>query len=113
MGKKKNNETNTGTKTNVGTGTTNDHVNEDVNNDTYNGVGTNTTPGHKVEVEDKVADDVAAMKEVESASVLVTDANAYVAVELKEGNKAMSTWKTKSRSMYEKGTIISKMSMYR
>ena len=35
----------------------------------------------------KVADVVAAMKEVESANVLVTNANAYVAVELKEGNK--------------------------
>ena len=62
--------------------TTNDHVNEGVNNATPNGVGMNTTHGHKVEV----ADNIAAMKEVESANVLVTDANAYVAVELKEGN---------------------------
>lgn len=84
---KTNNETNTGTETNIGTGTTNDHINENVNNNASNGVGTNTNHGHKVEVADKVADDVAAMKEVESANVLVTDVNAYVAVVLKEGDK--------------------------
>ena len=97
-----NNETN-GTETNVGTGTTNDHVNEDVNNDTSNAVGTNTTHGHKVEVADKVADDVAAMKEVESANVLVTDANAYVAVELKEGNKGDEHMENKIAEHVRKG----------
>ena len=95
-----NNETNTGTETNVGTGTTNDHVNGNVNN---NSLGTNTTHGHKVEVADKVADDVATMKEVKSANVLVSDANAYVAVELKEGNNGDEHMENKIAEHVRKG----------
>ena len=98
-----NNDTNTGTETNVGTETTNDHVNENVNNNTSNGVGTNTTHGHKVEVADEVSDEVTAMKEVESANVLVTDANAYVAVELKEGNKGDEHMENKIAEHVRKG----------
>ena len=98
-----NNATNTGTETKVGTETTNDHVNENVNNNISDGVDTNTTHGHKVEVADKVADDVAAMKEVESANVLVTDANAYVAVELKEGNKGDEHMENKIAEHVRKG----------
>ena len=79
-----NNATKTNNQTNMGTETTNDHINENVNNNASNSVGTNTNQGHKLEVADKVAEDVAAMKEVESANVLVTDVNAYVAVVLKE-----------------------------
>lgn len=98
-----NNETKTGTETNVDTGTTDDHVNKNVNDNTSNDEGTNTTHGQKVEVADKVADDVAAMKEVESASVLVTDDNAYVAIELKEGNKGDENMENKIAEHVRKG----------
>lgn len=48
----------------------------------------NGNEGHKVELADDVADKITGMEEVESANVFVTDNNAYVAVELKEGVEA-------------------------
>lgn len=75
-----------------------DMVDEDMNGtdeDTTNGDVTNETEGQKVEVADEVADKITELEEVESASVLVTDNNAYVAVELKEGVDESEELKTK------------------
>ncbi|QUG43838.1 YhcN/YlaJ family sporulation lipoprotein [Psychrobacillus sp. INOP01] len=70
--------------------------NDDVTNDgtTGNGVA-NDTEGKEVELADEVADKITELEEVESASVLVTDNNAYVAVELKEGSEETDELKTK------------------
>ncbi len=60
------------------------------NNGNTNGNNNNETNGNgqsKVEVADDAADKIAAMDEVESANVLVTDRNAYVGVELKNDVK--------------------------
>ncbi|MFE6168145.1 YhcN/YlaJ family sporulation lipoprotein [Viridibacillus arvi] len=46
---------------------------------------TPTKNEHKIELADDVADKIAEMKEVKKAHVFVTNKNAYVAVELKEG----------------------------
>ena len=73
-----------------------------MNNNTSNGMGTNTTHGHRVEV----ADVVAAMKEVESANVLVTNANTYVAVELKEGNKGDEHLENKIAEHVRNGNLV-------
>ena len=51
--------------------------------------------GQKVEVADEVADKITELEGVKSASVLVTDNNAYVAVELKEGVNETEELKTK------------------
>lgn len=69
------------------TGVDTDTVNEPENNDVSNNanVDQNTTTDYKLELADQAAEQVAEMEEVESANVLVTDTNAYVAVELKEG----------------------------
>ena len=75
-----------------------DMVDEDMyvtDEDTTNGDVTNETEGQKVEVADEVADKITELEEVESASVLVTDNNAYVAVELKEGVDESEELKTK------------------
>lgn len=77
-------------------------VNEDMNgNDdvtnggtTGNGVA-NGTEGRKVELADEVSNKIKELEEVESASVLVTDNNAYVAVDLKEGVDETEALKTK------------------
>ncbi|MEK3952229.1 YhcN/YlaJ family sporulation lipoprotein [Psychrobacillus sp. FSL K6-1464] len=60
-----------------------------------NGGTTNDTNAQDVEVADQVADKITELEEVESASVLVTDNNAYVAVELKEGTEETEEIKTK------------------
>ncbi|QFG01069.1 YhcN/YlaJ family sporulation lipoprotein [Psychrobacillus glaciei] len=67
------------------TTTTNENVNTDVtgNND------------HKLELADDVADEITKMSEVDSASVIVTDKNAYVAVKLKEGVSESEALETK------------------
>ena len=52
---------------------------------------------------DDVADDVAKMKEVKSANVLVTNANAYVAVELKEGENGSEQMENKIAEHVRKG----------
>ncbi|MFJ8065724.1 YhcN/YlaJ family sporulation lipoprotein [Psychrobacillus sp. NPDC096426] len=68
--------------TNVNTHTTTDEtVTNNVND-------VNGNEGHKLELADDVADKIAAMKEVERANVIVTNHNAYVAVELKEGTNS-------------------------
>jgi len=76
-----------------------DTVDEDMNvddsatsDDATNDAG---ETGRHVEVEDKVAHKIAELEEVESASVLVTDNNAYVAVELSEGTEETEEIKTK------------------
>ena len=61
------------------------------NNDTVNDETTNA----QVDVSDEVADKITELEEVESASVLVTDNNAYVAVELSEGTEETEEIKTK------------------
>lgn len=105
--------TNNGTETNSGTDTTtNDNANSNAdttnnnansNGDTTNDMGANTTNDHKVDVADEVADDVASMEEVERANVLVTDANAYVAVELKEGQNGSEEMENKIAEHVRKG----------
>ena len=64
-------------------------------NGTGNDGATNGTEAQEVELADEVADKIAEMEEVESASVLVTDNNAYVAVELSEGTEETDEIKTK------------------
>lgn len=76
--------TETPAETNTTT-TTNENVNTDVN-------GNND---HKLELADDVADEITKMKEVESANVIVTDKNAYVAVALKEGVNGSEALETK------------------
>lgn len=73
------NTTNNATDTNTDTTTTTD---ETTTNDT------NGNTDHKLELADDVADKITEMEEVESANVIVTDNNAYVGVELKEGVNA-------------------------
>ncbi len=46
-----------------------------------------TESNHELAVADDVADEIVKMEEVESANVIVTDENAYVAVVLKEGTE--------------------------
>ncbi|SER97997.1 YhcN/YlaJ family sporulation lipoprotein [Psychrobacillus sp. OK032] len=69
--------------------TTTDKVTDtNINTDT-NTVKTGTdhanNEGHKVELADDIADKIKGMEEVKGANVFVTDNNAYVAVDLKEG----------------------------
>lgn len=68
--------TDNATDTNINTDT--DTVNTDTDD-------TNGHEGHKVELADDVADKIQGMEEVKGASVFVTDNNAYVAVDLKDG----------------------------
>lgn len=99
-----NDATNNGTETNTNAGTdttTNAPVNS--NGDTNNDMGTNTDHDRKVELADEVADDVKGMEEVKSANVLVTDANAYVAVELKEGVDGSEEMENKIAEHVRKG----------
>ena len=80
-----------------------DMVDEDMNGtdagttdgNATNGGTTNDTNAQDVEVADQVADKITELEEVESASVLVTDNNAYVAVELSEGVDETEELKTK------------------
>lgn len=72
-------DTNTGTGTGMGTTT---------NETTNNGTTTGETHAQKVELADDVADKIKGMEEVKGANVFVTDNNAYVAVDLKEGVNA-------------------------
>lgn len=70
--------------------------NDDATNGGTTGNGTaNDTEGKKVELADEVANKITELDEVESASVLVTDNNAYVAVDLKEGTEETDEIKTK------------------
>ncbi|MCG7342967.1 YhcN/YlaJ family sporulation lipoprotein [Sporosarcina sp. ACRSL] len=73
---------------------TNSQSNTDNNGTGESAAGTNNTNNNnaengrnesKVEVADDAADKIAAMNEVDSANVLVTDRNAYVGVVLKNG----------------------------
>ncbi|XKI11885.1 YhcN/YlaJ family sporulation lipoprotein [Sporosarcina sp. ANT_H38] len=68
----------------VGTETETD-VNDTTNNDSTTDANVNDESDQKLEVADDVADKIVEMEEVESANVIVTDTNAYVAVVLKEG----------------------------
>ncbi|WP_277585277.1 YhcN/YlaJ family sporulation lipoprotein [Psychrobacillus antarcticus] len=77
-------------------------INEDIRNDTTTGNNTTTgngtvtgTEGRKVEVADDVAAKITQIEGVKAASVLVTDNNAYVAVDLKEGVNETEELKTK------------------
>lgn len=79
-----------------------DNVNEgmngsnDVANDGTVGNGvTNNMAGNKVELADQVANKITELEEVKMASVLVTENNAYVAVDLKEGTNETEELKTK------------------
>jgi spore cortex protein len=78
MGCGTNNGKNNATENNVGTNTTNEQTNNDNQNQ-------NASNNHKLELADDVAEKIASMDEVENATVIVTNANAYVAVVLKEG----------------------------
>ena len=84
--KKDENVANNGaTTTNNATDTNINKANETVNTGTDHANG---NEGHKVELADDVADKITGMEEVKSANVFVTDNNAYVAVDLKEGVNA-------------------------
>lgn len=76
-----------------------DTANDDTTNGETTGSGTGndgaTNEAREVEVSDQVADKITELEEVESASVLVTDNNAYVAVELSEGVDETEELKTK------------------
>lgn len=108
---KDNNDTvNNDQDANVDTNTTDEHVNEDhADNNTGNNTNNNAsndmnaTGDNKIEVADQVADDVATMEEVESANVLVTNANAYVAVVLKEGTEGTKEIENKIAEHVRKG----------
>lgn len=66
-----------------------DKVEDKVANQTESDVTTNNdvvnNEGNRLEVADETADHIVKMEEVESANVIVTDHNAYVAVILHEG----------------------------
>ncbi|MBK3494721.1 YhcN/YlaJ family sporulation lipoprotein [Viridibacillus sp. YIM B01967] len=70
------------TETNV----TENRANESTNNtETPTEKTPTTNHENKIELADDVADKITEMEEVESANVLVTNKNAYVAIRLKEG----------------------------
>lgn len=96
------NATENGNTANEGTngtdaGTTNDDATHGgtTGSGTGNDGATNDTEAQEVEVADEVADKITELEEIESASVLVTDNNAYVAVELSEGVEETEEIKTK------------------
>ncbi len=60
-------------------------VKDEVGKESTTDANLNTEGNHKLAVADDVADKIVKMEEVESANVIVTDMNAYVAVVLKEG----------------------------
>jgi spore cortex protein len=74
----KNDATDTSTDTNV---------NDDTATDTTTDANLTTESNQELVVADDVADEIMKMEEVESANVIVTDENAYVAVVLKEGTE--------------------------
>ncbi|MBD8005998.1 YhcN/YlaJ family sporulation lipoprotein [Bacillus norwichensis] len=79
-------------------GTNNVNNDRTVNDNRMDGFGTNVNNDtannnndRNIDLADDVADDVVSLKEVDDASVLVTNRNAYVAVKLSgQGNKEMS-----------------------
>ncbi len=95
-----NDKTDNGTETN-----TNDNANNDKasNNGDTNDKEGNTADDQQVNVSDETADDVKTMEEVENAYVLVTDTNAYVAVELKEGIDETEQLESKIAEQVKKG----------
>ncbi|TQR05128.1 YhcN/YlaJ family sporulation lipoprotein [Psychrobacillus soli] len=64
---------------------TDTNIDTDTNTVETNTDDANGNESHKVELADDVADKITGMEEVESVNVFVTDNNAYVAVDLKEG----------------------------
>ena len=60
-------------------------VKDEVDKESTTDTNQNKEGNHKLAVADDVADKLVKMEEVESANVIVTDTNAYVAVVLKEG----------------------------
>jgi len=79
-----NNNNNSDTSTN---GATDNNKNQGANNGGDNGQGTATNGDQKVDVADDVANKIAELEEVDTAHVLVTENNAYVAVKAKNGNE--------------------------
>lgn len=77
------------------TGTVNEDMNVDDSSKNDDAANDSGDKERHVTVEDKVADKITALEEVESASVLVTDNNAYVAVELSEGTEETEEIKNK------------------
>jgi len=70
-------------------------VNDSTNNDSPTDANVDNNNNQKVEVADDIADKIVEMEEVESANVIVTDTNAYVAVVLKEGAEGSETTENK------------------
>ena len=69
---------------------TNDNAQTNTNNGGAEGTGNNTVSSddnQKVDVADEVAAKITELEEVETAHVLVTENNAYVAVKTKNGNE--------------------------
>lgn len=85
------------------------NTNDNANNDkASNGGNTNDKEGNigsdqHMNVSDETADDVETMEEVKKAYVLVTDTNAYVAVELKEGIDETEQLESKIVEQVKKG----------
>ena len=84
-----------------GYGVNNTGTRDGINNNTRTGVNNNTGLGvnnnrdfndnNRIDVADNIADEITKLKEVDSANVLVTRRNAYVAVKLSNrGNNEMS-----------------------
>lgn len=82
-GMKKNNEA----ENNAADTNTEPVVEDNTATDTTTDANLATESNHELAVADDVADEIVEMEEVESANVIVTDENAYVAVVLKEGTE--------------------------
>ena len=95
-----NDKTDNGTETNTNDNAKNDNAS---NGGNTNDKEENTANDQQVDVSDETADDVEAMEEVENAYVLVTDTNAYVAVELKEGIDETEQLESKIAEQVRKG----------
>jgi len=63
-----------------------DNRNFDINHDRNIGVRNNGNESSRMRVADKAADKIVSLKEVDSANVIVTDDNAYVAARLVNNN---------------------------
>jgi YhcN/YlaJ family sporulation lipoprotein len=63
------------------------NANNNTNNESTTDADVNNEGEHHLAVADDVADKIVKLEEVESANVIVTDTNAYVAVVLKEGTE--------------------------
>jgi spore cortex protein len=95
-----NDKTDNRTETNTNDNANNDKASNSGNTNDKEG---NTASEQQVNVSDETADDVETVEGVENAYVLVTDTNAYVAVELKEGIDETEQLESKIAEQVRKG----------